>query len=334
MAKRQPNGTNRAEKIRAQKEQKRKEPQKMPFGNSATRKQTKHQVPVTRRTPYRVQQINRKRRKVNVPLKTKGAELQLPAFPNMILDWRILSGALFLLSLAMIFVFSGFSTFEVSAINLEGAQRLAGETILSTVNLSGTAIISIKPEEVENRVLEDFPSLQEASVTTGLPASVTIRVVERQPILLWQQENASLWIDAEGIMFPVRGEAEVSLTVIASGDPPAEETAQEIVDDEETVNLSLLAKPTYPETTPEFVKGVLSLKDYLPENSSLQYDPQFGLGWQDPNGWLVYFGRDISEIDIKLAEYQTIIEALQAENLTPAMISLEFLHAPFYRLEQ
>lgn len=334
MAKRQTNGTSRAEKIRARKQESRKEPQKMPFGTSATRKQTKHRVPVTRRAPYRVQPINRKRNKVNVPLKTKGAELQLPAFPNINLDWRLLSGVLFILSLAMIFVFSGFSTFEVSAITLEGAQRLAGETILSTVSLSGTSIISIKPDEVENRVLEDFPSIKEAHVTTGLPASVTIQVVERQPIILWQQENASLWIDAEGIMFPVRGEAEVPLTVIANGDPPAVESAQENVDEDESINLSLLAQPTYPETTPEFVKGVLSLKDYVPENSSLQYDPQFGLGWQDPNGWLVYFGRDISEIDIKLAEYQTIIEALQAENLTPAMISLEFLHAPFYRLEQ
>lgn len=334
MAKRQPNGTSRAEKIRSRKEQSRNEPQKMPFGSSATRKQTKHRVPVTRRTPYRVQQINRKRRKVNVPLKTKGAEMQLPAFPNVNLDWRLLSGIIFILSLAMIFVFSGFSTFEVSAITLEGAQRLAGETILSTVSLSGTSIISINPDEVENRVLEDFPSLKEAHVTTGLPASVTIQVVERQPVILWQQEDISLWIDAEGITFPVRGEAEVALTVIANGEPPAVELAEETAEDDEIINLSLLVKPTYPQTTPEFVKGVLSLKDYLPENSSLQYDPQFGLGWQDPNGWLVYFGRDISEIDIKLAEYQTIIEALQAENLTPAMISLEFLHAPFYRLEQ
>lgn len=334
MAKRQSNGTSRAEKIRARKQQSRNEPQKMPFGSSATRKQTKHRVPVTRRTPYQVQQVNRKRRKVNVPLKTKGAEMQLPAFPNITLDWRLLSGALFIISLAMVFVFSGFSTFEVSTITLEGAQRLAGETILSTVSLSGTSIISIKPDEVESRVLEDFPSLKDAQVTTGLPASVTIKVVEREPIILWQQESASLWIDAEGVMFPVRGEAEVSLTVIANGDPPAVESAEETPEDDESLRLSLLAKPVYPVTTPEFVKGVLSLKGYLPENSSLQYDPQFGLGWQDPNGWLVYFGRDISEIDIKLAEYQTIIEALQAENLTPAMISLEFLHAPFYRLEQ
>jgi len=49
---------------------------------------------------------------------------------------------------------------------------------------------------------------------------------------------------------------------------------------------------------------------------------------------LVYFGRDINNIDIKLAEYQTIIGVLESQNITPTLISLEFLHAPFYRLEQ
>jgi hypothetical protein len=65
----------------------------------------------------------------------------------------------------------------------------------------------------------------------------------------------------------------------------------------------------------------------------MQYDPSFGLGWQDPQGWMVFFGRNTSEITTKLLEYQTIIAALQERNITPALISLENLHAPFYRLE-
>jgi len=81
------------------------------------------------------------------------------------------------------------------------------------------------------------------------------------------------------------------------------------------------------------VKGILTLNTYLPEGSNLQYDPEFGLGWQDPAGWRVYFGKDISNIEIKLAEYQAILAALKEKNLSPSMISVEFLYAPFYRLE-
>ncbi len=53
------------------------------YGSNVTRKQPTRQVPVTRRTPSTTTPvINRQRNKVNVPLKTKGAELQLPAFPR------------------------------------------------------------------------------------------------------------------------------------------------------------------------------------------------------------------------------------------------------------
>ena len=87
-------------------------------------------------------------------------------------------------------------------------------------------------------------------------------------------------------------------------------------------------------TTQEFVLGVLSLIEYVPEGGYLQYDPQYGLGWQDPQGWLVYFGQDITNIEVKLAEYQSIVAELQQKGLYPALISLEYLHAPFYRLER
>jgi len=79
---------------------------------------------------------------------------------------------------------------------------------------------------------------------------------------------------------------------------------------------------------------VLSLKDHVPEGTTLQYDPQFGLGWRDPSGWLVYFGQDTNNIEIKLAEYQTIVQEISKQNINPTLISLEFLHAPYYRVEQ
>jgi hypothetical protein len=275
--------------------------------------------------------------KVRVPLKAKGAELQLPALPKIKLGWRLISGAVFALSLAVVITFSSLNTFKVNAITLEGAERLTADAITSQLGITGTSIIKVKPDEIETRISERFPSISSVSVSAGLPSSVTVKVTERQPLIAWQQDGNTLWIDATGVMFVPRGEAEVPLTVIAAGDPPAAigpapETAEELADAaEEEIQAAGAAMP---QTTPEFVEGVLSLTGYLPEGSALQYDPQFGLGWQDPAGWLVYFGKDISNIDLKLAEYQTILAELSEQNLTPRLISLEFLYAPFYRLEQ
>lgn len=339
MANRQDGDLTRSEKIRARRQKNRKEPAKPPFGSSATRKQTKRSVPVTRRKPYSPPVVNRKRGSVPVPLKSKGAEVHLPAIPRIQLGWRLISGAIFLLSLATVVSFTSISTFKISSVNLEGAERLSGDVILSQVHLQGEAIIKIQPRAIEAQISERFPSLSSVRVSVRLPANLTVRVTERQPLILWQKKGSSLWIDSEGVMFPVRGEAKVPLTVVATSDPPGVPAPEEAIEEsEESTEIrfdpELLATRTYPQTTPEFVKGVLMLNPHLPENTALQYDPEFGLGWHDPGGWLVYFGRNIKEIENKLAEYQAIVALLQQKNLKPSLISLEFMHAPFYRLEQ
>jgi cell division protein FtsQ len=219
---------------------------------------------------------------------------------------------------------------------------MSEDTILSHINLIGTSIISIQPEEIKSLITEIFPGLSSVDVSVGLPASVSIQVTERQPLILWQHENFASWIDAEGVLFTPLGEADVLLTVIANGDPPAapgtasQESVEEIESEEVEDSLTSLDQdpPALTKTSTEFIQGVLALKDYIPEGCYLQYDPEFGLGWQDPHGWLVYFGKNIKDMDLKLIEYQTILENLNKQSLTPSLISLEFTNAPFYRLEQ
>jgi hypothetical protein len=333
MAKRQSDKASQAESIRSYRQPSQTNTPQRPLVSSATRKQTKRKVPVTRRTRPSPPMVKRQGRKVNVPLRTKGAELQLPAFPQLQLGWRLISGAIFVLSLAIVFSFSSLDAFEVSAVNLKGSQKLGSDEILSQVDIIGKAIIGVKPEELVNEITEKFPSLKSVQVSTGLPSSVTVQVIERDPIILWQMEESPLWIDAEGVTFPVRGEAQTLMTVIAKGYPPEVVEPEEKETEEEEDIIQQLEFQKFPHTPLAFVHGILALNEYLPEESALQYDPQFGLGWQDPRGWLVYFGSDISEIDIKLAEYETIITTLQEENLNPALISLEYLHSPFYRME-
>jgi len=325
---------SRAQDLRTRRQHSQSKTKNQPSVANTARKKSAMSVPVTRRRSYTAPVIDRKRNKVGVPLKTKGAELQLPAFPKLRLGWRLISGAIFIFSFVIVICFTSLSAFEVSAINLKGAQRLIADEITSQVSLIGMPIIEIEPEKLESQLLERFPGLTEVAISTGLPASVTIKVSERKPVILWQQDNSPLWIDEEGIIFPVRGEEEVILSVVAASDPPAAQEPDEAPLDQESEVAALISEqPTYTRTTPEFVQGVLAISSYVPEGSYLQYDPQFGLGWQDVNGWLVYFGKDITNIDMKLTEYQTIIAELRNDSITPALISLEFLHAPFYRLE-
>ena len=341
MANRQADEKSRAEHVRARRQQsQKKQPQVSTVGTSATRKQSPHTVPVTRRTSNSVPMVKRQGRKMDVPLKSKGAALQIPALPKLRIGWRLISGAVFALSLAVVITFSSLGTFKVSAVNLEGAERLTSETLNAQLGLAGMSIISVQPRELESQITKLFPGLSSVKVSVGLPASVTVKVEERQPAVAWYQDGTTYWIDAEGILFPASGETAVNQTVYATGNPPAayvpaaEESEETSENEEQEPVESTLGIQIPDATTPDFVQGVLALLTYLPEGSVLQFDPEYGLGWQDPKGWLVYFGNDIENIDLKLIEYQTIIAKLSEANLTPALISLEFLHAPFYRLER
>ena len=334
MANRQSDEKSRAEQVRTRRQQSRKEMPKAPFGNNATRKPKTNSVPVTRRGTKPVPVITRKKHTSYVPLKKKGAELQIPAIPSLQLGWRFISGAVFLLSFAIVISFSSLSTFKISSVTLKGTQRLSPQTVLSQIDLADASIIQVEPEKVKSKVEENFPGVKNASVSVSLPANVTIQVEEREPVILWLLESNSYWIDAQGVMFPVIGEAEVAQTVTASGDPPPAPEVFVPEVDEETDQISLLLEKSLPRTTPKFVEAVLSLTDVVPEGTNLQYNPQFGLGWRDPRGWLVYFGQDTENINTKLEEYQQILVELEQQNVTPTLIRLEFLHAPYYRLEQ
>ena len=333
MANRQKNEGHWVNKIVSQHKKKRVKNETQTRNRNAVRKTQQRSVPVTHRKPYRVQPVKRKRGKVSIPLKTKGAELQLPAFPNWQLGWRLISGAIFVLSLFVIISFSNFSTFKVSALNLKGTERLTTVEILRQLKISNTSILKVQPDQVEKDLIAKFPSIRDVSVTAGLPAKLTINVTEREPLVLWQKQEESYWIDVEGVIFPVQGDAEAPLSVLAYDDPPPGPNLNVLVSEDEVEDATDSDEKTIPTTTYEFVQAVLALNEFVPIGSQMQYDPSFGLGWQDPQGWLVYFGRNTTKISTKLLEYQTIVAALQERNITPALISLENLHAPFYRLE-
>ena len=280
-------------------------------------------------------QYNANRRKVYVPLKTPGAEISLPAFPDFKIGWRLSSFLIAIISLVAVIGLKNSSIFRINQVDLIGAIRVPPEEVLAKINVANLSIVEIQPRDLESQVLSTFHDLKSARVSVGLPAAITMDVVERVPAVLWDMEDVDeFWIDEEGYRFPVRGEASLPVYVKAEDFPPAPLT----VDLEVTNLIDDLLDKTQPEeinpdVDPEFVTAVLSLKSMMPTDSTLLYSSRYGLGWQDTRGWKVYFGTNTAHIDQKLAQYSVIIEELQARKIQPVLISLEFLRAPFYRLE-
>jgi hypothetical protein len=84
----------------------------------------------------------------------------------------------------------------------------------------------------------------------------------------------------------------------------------------------------------ELVSSILTLSQKIPENSPITYDSQHGIGWFDPRGWQVYFGSDGENMDVKWKVYWKTFKRLKKAGILPALISVEHIHAPYYRLER
>jgi len=299
---------------------------------------------VTRQTSERTTPLNRRasapaRRQYYYALSTPGAEVRLPALPVIRPSWRMISG---LLAAVMILAMSALwnaPTFQIGDITISGAQRIAKVDLEAVMNMAGEPAVTVSPRLLEEALAAAFPDMKSVDVTMGFPARLAVAVVERQPVIAWEQDGKTSWIDMEGYAFPVRGEPGTPLvTVMAEGSPPslaaeeapAEGSASTAAEKAASIAGAPQAVPFLP---PEMITPLAEMAGQAPEGMSLAYSPDYGLGWNDPQGWRVYFGQDTANIALKLSEYQAIVDYLVPRNIHPSLISVEYLHAPFYRLE-
>jgi hypothetical protein len=213
---------------------------------------------------------------------------------------------------------------------------LNSEIVNRQLNLYNKPIFTIDPQQLERDLQIAFQNLlEDVTVQVDLPASVIVTVQERQPVIAWEQDGKTFWVDAQGIAFDPVVENEALVYVLASAAPPAPYVALEDVEDSETSGNPLEAILA-PEVLmkPEMVNAILILQEHTSEGLPLIYDAQHGLGFHHPNlGWDVYFGMDVSNIEEKLNVYKAIKTQMKQDGISPVMISVEHIHAPYYRLE-
>ncbi len=270
----------------------------------------------------------RPKRRFDIELASPGVEVRLPSLPQVQIGWRLLSFILAAGLLALLYYLLTDSAYHVQAAELQGAQRLTSEEINRTLNIVNQSIFEVDPQQLAEKLRIAYPDMKELSVSVGWPATVVVTVTERVPLISWQQPEQTLWVDGDGVAYPPRGEVGALVTVIASAAPPLPKTV------EESDLAQGMASTPKAFMTAQMVDAILGLGAQTPEGAPLVYDPQHGLGWTDRRGWEVYFGVDVSQMDVKLSLYQAIVARLKQEKIKPALISVEYIHAPYYRMER
>jgi len=201
-------------------------------------------------------------------------------------------------------------------------------------DLLGWHGLRLRPGAAVTAITEQVPAIIAAQVECNrFPAECVIRVQEREPVLNWIAENGGgqaaeastmriYWIDAAGVLFPAH-EVRAGLPIVRGPLPTQEESAN---------NQARVA----------VLEGVTALAalgiDSTADRNNLEYRPERGLIWTDPQGRRVAFGVG-GNMEARWNIYVALIAHLEARaaagnGVFPWTIDVRFPEAPTYSLER
>ncbi|MGD0708911.1 MAG: FtsQ-type POTRA domain-containing protein [Anaerolineaceae bacterium] len=288
--------------------------------------------------PVQQRAHNGNRRRYYLNLNKEGAELQFPALPFIKPTWRWVSGSMSIAILALIVFLLLSPKFRVNAVNISGLQRLDPTDVTAALNLQNSTIFAIDTTKLKSILANSYPELADVTIGVSMPGTVNISARERIPLLAWKYNNQTQWIDADGYIFPARGSATPALGVEADCTPPLMmadgSPASTPGLDEVTPTPGKIEPATPPRLYPTVMASILKLNQRIPQQTTLAYSASEGLGWYDSNGWSVYIGLSLDNLDTQITMYNAIASKLEQQGIHPALVSLVDVDAPYYRLER
>ena len=270
------------------------------------------------------------RRKYQTAVTMPGIEIRLPTIQitSEGIRSRMLGVLMTLLFGAALYLAATLPQFHAAPAQVTGNQRISVDEINAALGSTGESIFVLTSADLENKLRLNFPELESAQVSISFPNEITANVVERKPVVLWQQGNGITWIDANGVAFRPRGEASGLIAVAALAAPAAA-----------TPTAASLTAPTdAPSPTPfipaDLVQAIQDIAPDVPQGTVMEFDPKYGLGWTDARGWKVYFGYTAKDMPVKLQVYKALVDSLTQQGIQPTFISVQYANAPYYRVSQ
>ena len=265
--------------------------------------------------------LGRGRRRFQVALPLSRPDFRAISMPRLHLGWRSLS-LIFAMSLGLV-IYLAFQRPELRVVEakITGNRLLAPSELNSVLNVAGRPIFVLIPEDLETRLRLHYPELVSVKVEVALPNLVSVNIVERMPIIRWEQGGGYTWIAEDGIAFRPRGEVLGLISVVAISGPAIE-------------NVSSDPLTPAPFISTEMVQSLKGLAGHVPPGEPILYDAGLGFGWNDSHGWRVYFGTSANDVELKIRVYESMVASLTQRGIRPALINVTYPTAPYYRMSQ
>lgn len=295
-------------------------------------RETTHPVPVTTRAKQTPTAPKRKpkqnaRRRFHIALPAARPNLRAISLPRPRFGWRFVSFILSaLLGAAIYFAFNLPQLRAVEA-QVVGNQFLTPAEVNAVMNMTGEPIFLLSPSELETRLRLNFPELVSVRVSVDLPNLVTVNVLERKPVIRWEQFGSYTWVAEDGVAFRPRGELVGLISVVAESAPPVGGGEPIVSAQDDPLNPAQFISV-------QMVQAVQGLAGHVPPGQAIVYDERMGFGWDDPRGWRVYFGITAHDVALKMRVYDAMVDSLAQRGIRPALINVTYPTAPYYRMTQ
>ncbi|MBV6449600.1 MAG: Cell division protein FtsQ [Anaerolineales bacterium] len=314
----------RAEQVRLRREQERaKEMQR-------AMKQATKPLPPARTKPEKAKKVSapkpasgKRRFQIALPEapRINFRSIHMPAIPRPRFGWRMISSLLVVLCGVAIYLAFTRPELRVTEAQVTGNQILSPAEVNSTIGVAGQPIFTLIPSDLETRLRLNYPEVASVHVSASLPNLLTVHVIERKPVIRWEQGGGYTWIAEDGVALRPRGEMIGLISVSAESAPPVIGSGTDPL------------TPT-PFISVEMVEALKGLGWHVPPGAVILYNEEFGFGWNDPRGWRAYFGTTASDVELKMRVYEQMVSSLTQRGIRPALINVTYPTAPYYRMNQ
>lgn len=246
------------------------------------------------------------------------------------------------------------NVFRVAQVSVGGTHNASLVHLIQHMGIQGQNIFLLDVAALTSRI-DMIPMVASANLVRQWPNQLSVSVVERVPVLLWQTPHGTYTVDNEGVVIALASETTGAnypdhlITVVdmrshipvsggGSANGQVQQQQQQQLHPGDRLSAADVAFAQAIVAKLPTVAGVT--------NFSLRYVDRIGNGQANLGGegsyvvvskagWLAYLGgpNDANPLDNRLIELQQILALAQQQQLTVATIDLRFGLRPVYTLK-
>jgi hypothetical protein len=224
-----------------------------------------------------------------------------------------------LFSAGAIYGLAATSAFGFARLHIEGTTVTPDSAIRDRLGLiEGENMFEIATEPLEDR-LREIPAVAAAEISVGLPDTVTVRVEERRPIVVWRIGDRRLLADEAGFLF-----------ALLDAQPPAGVAELPVILDNRAASRGLAVGQTVDAVDFDAARRLASLTPEAIGSSA----SGLAVGVTDENGFVVttvpkswvavfgFYGRSLRTTDLVPGQTQLLKKLLFGREPTVARVIL------------